>query len=418
VAAERALSAEAARRFFVRRHLLAPSRSLPASHDGVLEVFRRLGSVQFDPLSVAGRNHDLVLHARVAGYDRAWTDELLYERRELFEAINKGLSLLPASELPWYRVSWDLNAAAHEAGLFVRERETVEHVLERIRAEGPQSSLDFERRAAIDWFWGPTNAIRAALEALGDAGVLALARREGNRRYYDLVERLFPEELLARRVPPREQFRHKLLSRHRAHGLLGTAGSGEVWLGTGRARPDPKRPGRPTRTELREELVAAGELVPLAVEGLRATRYVLRDELPLLEEAPAAGAPSASFLAPLDPFMWDRAFVRDLFGFDYVWEVYVPEAKRRWGYYVLPILFGDRLVGRIEPRIDRTGGSVRVLGAWWEDGFKPRRAEGFVDAMREALADYLRFAGARRLEWATRLPGERRLFGVRPVSRR
>ena len=98
---ERTISQDAARRFLVRRQLLAPPRSLPASADGVLEVFRRLGSIQFDPLAVAGRNHDLVLHARIAGYRRAWADELLYERRELFEAYNKGLSLLPTGELPY-----------------------------------------------------------------------------------------------------------------------------------------------------------------------------------------------------------------------------------------------------------------------------------------------------------------------------
>ena len=100
------VSADAARRFLVARHLLAPARSVEGGAAAVLEVFRRLGSVQFDPLSVAGRNHDLVLHARVADYDPAWCEELLYGRRELFEAYNKGLSLLPTSELPWYSVSW------------------------------------------------------------------------------------------------------------------------------------------------------------------------------------------------------------------------------------------------------------------------------------------------------------------------
>jgi hypothetical protein len=94
--------------------------------------------------------------------------------------------------------------------------------------------------------------------------------------------------------------------------------------------------------------------------------------------------------------------------------VYVPEPKRRWGYYVLPVLFRDRLVGRIEPRIDRAGRRVQVLGAWWEDGFAPRRAEGFVDAMRAALRAYLGFAGATQLEWAPGLAAEKRLFLTRP----
>jgi uncharacterized protein YcaQ len=102
----RRASADAARRFLVRRQLLAPPRALPASLDGVRAVFERLGSIQFDPLSVAGRNHDLVLHARVSGYRPAWADALLYDARELYETYNKGLSLVPTADLPWYRIQW------------------------------------------------------------------------------------------------------------------------------------------------------------------------------------------------------------------------------------------------------------------------------------------------------------------------
>ena len=418
----REVGADSARRFFVARHLLSPPRSQAPGLDGLRAVFWRLGSIQFDPLGVAGRNHDLVLHARVRDYDPAWTDELLYVRRELFELYNKGLSLLPASELPWFRVAWHRDAAVHGTGIFQRQPEMVTLVLDRIRAEGPLSSLDFERQPAIQWYWGATSAVRAVLEALAEAGVLGLARRAGNRRYYDLVERLFPAELLAQSQTPRDQYRHKLLSRHRGHGMLGTSGQAELWLGTGPAKPDPREPGRPTRTELHAELIQGGELVPVSIEGVRGLRYLLAPELPLLEGAEASpdlpSPPAVTFLAPLDPFVWDRGFLRSLFGFDYVWEVYVPEAKRRWGYYVLPVLFGDRLVGRFEPRIDRASRTVRILGAWWEPGFDPRTAEGFVAAMRDALAAYLRFGGATRVDWAPSLARERRLFGSAPARRR
>jgi uncharacterized protein len=391
--------------------MLAPARSLPASTEGVREVFRRLGSVQFDPLAVAGRNHDLVLHARVADYDPAWTEELLYQRRELFEVYNKGLSLLPTSELPWYRVSWRIEDR-YEGELLAERAEFAHQVLDRIRAEGPLSTLDFERGPAVEWWWAPTNAVRAVLETYAVSGVLGLARRDGNRRYYDLVERLFPAELLAQEVPLREQLLHKLLSRFKAHGLLGAGGQAELWLGTGPAKPNPKRPEELSRAELRGELVEDGVLVPVEVEGLRGPRFVLREELALLAAPPDPPA-SVAFLAPLDPLVWDRALLGSLFDFNYIWEVYVPEPKRRWGYYVLPILFRDRLVGRIEPRIDRRNGAVQVIGLWWEEGFAPRRADGFVDAMRRALKDYLRFAGARRLEWAPQLGAARRLFGSR-----
>ncbi len=402
------VAADAARRFLVTRHLLAPARSLQGGPDAVLGVFRRLGSIQFDPLAVAGRNHDLVLHARVADYDAAWCEELLYGRRELFEAYNKGLSLLPTRELPWFRATgW---SPWRWRRILAENPEVAEQVLERIRTDGPLSTRDFERGAAVDWFWAPTNVVRAVLEGFAVTGVLGLSRRDGNRRYYDLAERLFPKELLARQEPLREQIRHKLLSRFRAHGLLGSGGSAELWLGTSPARPDPDHPGDPTRSELRDELVEEGVLVPVAVEGVRGERFVLREELELVAAPPEPPA-SVAFLAPLDPFVWDRDFLRALFDFDYVWEVYVPERKRRWGYYVLPVLFRDRLVGRIEPRIDRGAGTVRVLGLWWEEGFDPRAADGFVEAMRAAFRAYLNFAAARRLQWAAHLAQEKRLFG-------
>ena len=270
------LSAAGARRFLVVRHQLAPARSQVAGLDGVRAVFARLGSIQFDPLAVAGRNHDLVLHARVRDYEPAWTNQLLYGERELFEAYNKGLSLLPTSELPWHRHTWDEFERHHADGAFARHRQTMEHVLERIRKEGPLCSLDFERKPAVDWYWGPTSEVRAVLEALAEAGVIALHRREGNRRYYDLTERLFPPAILGAERPEREQRRHRLLSRYRAHGLLGEGGQSELWYGIGPARTTAKDPpGTISRSELRRELVEAGELVPVTVEGLRGPRYVL-----------------------------------------------------------------------------------------------------------------------------------------------
>jgi len=402
--------ADAARRFLVARQLLAPARSVDGGPDGVLAVFHRLGSIQFDPLSVAGRNHDLLLHARVAGYDPAWCD-LLYERRKLFEAYNKGLSLVATSEFPWFRASLSVNSPR----ILAEHADVGEQVLARIRAEGPLSALDFERRrgSLVDWFGAPTNVVRAVLEAYAVTGVLGLARRNGNRRYYDLIERLLPPDILARKVPLRGQLRHKLLSRYRAHGLLGIGGGGDIFGGLGPAKADPERPEYPGRTALREELIEDGELVPITVEGVRGKRFVLREEVELLK-APPEPPRSVAFLPPFDPLVWDRSLLGSLFGFDYVWELFVPPAKRRWGWYVLPILFRDRLVGRIEPRIDRPEGRVHVLDLWWEDGFHPRRVEGFVDAMRAALRAYLHFADASRLEWATHLGMERRLFFTQP----
>jgi uncharacterized protein len=399
------VTAEAARRFLIARQLLAPALSVDGGPDGVLEVFRKFGSIQFDPIPVAGRSHDLYLHARVGGYEPAWCD-LLYERRDIFEAYNKGLSLVTVSEFPWFRGVFTRRTQP----LLDENRKVAKRVLDRIRVDGPLSALDFEREqgSATDWFGAPTNVVRAVLEALAVTGRLGLARRDGNRRYYDLIERLLPADVLARKIPLKEQMRHKLLSRYRAHGLLGVSGP-DIFGGLGPAKPTPGWDTYPGRTRLREELVERGELVPVAVEGVSTKRFVLRDEVELLD-APPEPPPSVAFLSPFDPIVWDRKLLGTLFDFEYVWELFFPPEKRRWGWYVLPIVFRDRLVGRIEPRIDRDRGSVEVLNVWWEDGFAPRRAEGFVDAMRDALSAYTRFAAATRLEWPSHLRAEKRLF--------
>ncbi len=280
------VTAEAARRFLLARHFLMPPRSVTGNLDGVLEVFRKFGSIQFDPIAVAGRNHDLVLHARVAGYQPAWCD-VLYERREIFEATNKALSFVPASEFSWFRLPSGRKGPRFHAEILAGNAAVAERVLGRIRAEGPLSTLDFEPEhgAPKDWFGMPENVVRAVFEAYTVTGVLGLARREGQRRYYDLLERLLPADLLAREVPVREQLRHKLLSRYRAHGLLGAGGAGGTFDRI--ANPE-SAPGRPGRNELRAELVDLDAIVPVEVEGVRGKRFVLAEELALLAAPPPA----------------------------------------------------------------------------------------------------------------------------------
>ena len=395
------ISADHARRFLVRRHLLDPPRSLPAEPASVLRVIERIGSLQFDPIEVPGaRNHDLVLHNRIAGHRREWTDLWLYGAdRRLTELYNKSLNILPVDELPYYRHAWDHAATHYDDGILREHAETAAAILARIGSDGPLSTDAFRHLAArVDWWWAETPVARAVMEALFVTGRLGIARRDGNRRYYDLVERLFPAGLLARRVTKAESLKHKLLSRHRAVGLMAVGGGSDLITGTGSAAD---------RAGITAELVADGVLLPVDVEGQRQARHILAEELPILKATAAAQdrAASVSFLAPLDPLVWDRRLLQSLFDFAYTWEIYTPAAKRRFGYYALPILFGDRLVGRVEPRLERSTRTLRILGIWFEEGFSPMSAPGFVPALRDALDDYRRFVGARQVTWPRSNPG-------------
>jgi uncharacterized protein YcaQ len=396
------VTAAAARRFLLARHFLSPARALRRKPASVLAVLRRLGSIQFDPIAVAGRNHDLMLHARIDGYEPGWCDDL-YAQREIFETTNKALSFIPVEEFPWYRVNAGRKGPRFHAAALKENAAVAAQVLDRIRAEGPLSSADFEQEsgATKNWFGVPENAVRSVLEAYTVAGVIGLARRDGNRRYYDLVDRLLPADLLDREIPEREQLLHKQLSRHRAHGLLGAGGAGGTFARI--ANPD-------VRKSLHAELVERGELVPITVEGMRSKRFVPGVDTPELESPPEP-ANTVAFVAPFDSLLWDTKLLADLFGFEFVWEGFFKPEKRRWGYYVLPILYGERFAGRIEPRVDRERRAVEIIGLWWEESFTPKRAEGFVEAMRDALVAYLRFTGTERLEWAPHLAAEKRLLG-------
>jgi len=373
-----------------------------------MEVVDRAGVLQFDPLEVPGaRNHDLVLHARIDGYQRAWTESWLYGGdRRLFEIYNKSLNIIPIAELPYHRVSWDRHAAHYEASILTEQADVAHNILQRIAAEGPLSTADFaEHGMSVDWWWAPTRVSRAVLEALFVIGRVGISRREGNRRYYDLIERLVPEDLLHRRESDEDGHRHRMMSRYRAAGITWPSAPAELMAGTGKVA---ERVARTTA------LLERGELVPVTVEGLRGTRFMPADEAGLLTAAASQdsmGEPRVAFIAPLDPLMWDRRLLREMWGFDYVWEVYVPEPKRRWGYYVLPILFGDSLVGRFEPRLDRRESVLRILGIWWQDGFNPRKATGFVPQMREALRAYMRFVGAKKIEWLPQTAAAGKLIG-------
>ncbi|HET6380891.1 MAG TPA: crosslink repair DNA glycosylase YcaQ family protein [candidate division Zixibacteria bacterium] len=405
------IPAEQARRFLVRRHLLDPPRSLPADPASVLQVVERLGSLQFDPLEVPGaRNHDLVLHARIGGFRRDWTDQWLYgPDRRLIEVYNKSLNILPITELPHYRLAWERADAYYRDRILSEQSAVAEAILAEIDRSGPLPTSAFrDHTHAIDWWWAPTSAARAVMEALFVTGRLGIARREGNRRFYDLMERLVPAALLERREPEEDALKHRLWSRYRAVGLMASPGPPDVTYGTGSAAQ---------RRQWTAELEEAGVLRAVQVEGLKGTRYLPAEEEPLLQEAATRPAhPGVTFLAPLDPFVWDRRLLRDLFGFDYLWEVYVPEKKRRWGYYVLPILFGDRLVGRIEPRLERATRTLRILHVWFEPGFGPMEEPDFVSALADALEAYRSFVGARTVTWPRTRPGRDLAGALRRVA--
>jgi uncharacterized protein YcaQ len=364
-------------------------------------VFARHASVQYDPLSPLGCSHDLVFAARVPGYRVGDWRRHVYRGRVAYDGWDKQASLVETAGQPARRIHHRWNAARWHDGVLAAWPEQTEEVLAQLRERGPLEALEVEASAGdggrIDaWegsWYGPRLAKRI-LRALWHTGRVATHHRRGGRHVYDLIERVIPEQVLAAPTPDEDAaVRRLVLDRHRAAGLLRPTAPAEVW--------SLKVPAT-ARHRATAELVDAGELVPVDVAGVR------HHAVPgWLEARDAAGAaPGARFVAPLDPLLWDRPGVRRAFGFDYLWEVYKPEAERRWGWYVLPVAWRDRFVARIDAALE-TGPDGRPVWRlrrwWWEEGAEaaldgaPGGRARFLADLEAAASAFAHYLGVRRL---------------------
>lgn len=352
------------------------------------EVFERHASVQFDPLAPLGTNHDLVFAARVPGYRIGDWQDAVFRRKRAYDGWDKQASLVAMEGQPSRRRYHAWHGRRWMSELEQRWPAQIDDVVEQLRSRGPleagEVNLD-ERIAAWEGSWYGPRLAKRILRALWHAGRIATADRRHGRHVYDLVERVIPSEVLVRPTPEPDVAARRLIhDRHRATGLLRPSAASEVW-----SMPLPAEDRRGAIAQCVDE----GRLSPVDVAGVR--HHAVPDWMEVL--ASDRRAEGARFVAPLDPLLWDRAGVRRAFGFDYLWEVYKPADRRRWGWYVLPVAWRDRFVARIEGvRERREAGEVvwRVDRWWWEndvpsDGGRFDRVAFLVDL--EAAAS--RFAG-------------------------
>lgn len=367
------LSIEEARRFLVQYHLRG---------DSIDGVFGRLGSIQYDPLNPVGRNHDLVLQARVPGYRIDDWQAYAYSQRQAYDAWDKQACLVPTSDWAMRTPIRERLHAWHDRTVLDEHPEAVEAALAEIDGRGPLSSLEFSDRTRLteghSWY-GPTR-IKRILRALWIRGVLVTHHREAGRHYYDRAERVIPAQHLQATPPTDEEYyTWVVMRRHRATGLLRPRAEQAIWSVCG----DP-----PTRQRAIATLIERDQLRPVHVGPGRTLYHVPTDALHLLDHTTLDSR--MVFLAPLDSLLWDRQSIRGIFNFDYTWEVYKPEHLRRWGYYVLPVLYGDRFVARFESRLD--AGVWSIQRWWWEDGVSPDAA--MLDALHAQAHRFMDYLGA------------------------
>ena len=392
------LTAQQARRFMLLHHgLLGEYRFI--GKDGALSFIRQAGCIQFDPVDVCGRNAELTLFSRVKGMTKATLWDMLYEDRSLVDYTDKQLAIFPVEDWPYFA---RYREAAIACGKQFEGLPALEDFARAyIAAHGPVDSDslpvdgEIEWHSAIHWsgnWHGKTNAARSVLEQLYSAGELVIHHKTGTRKAYDLAKRHIPQEILSAPDPHKDEQAHitwRVFRRIGAVGLLWNRPS-DAWLGI--RNMDAK-----TRNAAFEALLARGEIFPVEVEGIRGPLYCReRDRATLMlamsEEKLKA---RCEVIAPLDPMMWDRKLIRALFGFEYAWEIYTPADKRRYGYYVLPLVVGEGFAGRVEAVREDKASVLRVKHVWLEGGV--RRTKKLDTAILSTMKRLAKFNGCREV---------------------
>ena len=359
--------------------------------DGAYQYVRQAGCIQFDPVDVCGKNAELTLQSRVKGFRKKMLQDLLYRDRLLVDYSDKELSIWPSEDWPFFSGYRERSAAHGRQFPGIPELET--EAVDYIRKHGPVSSDSLPIEGTIFWHssmhwsghWEKESlAARSVLEQLYTDGTLLIHHKSGSRKYYDLAEKYLPAALLNAPNPfPDEASLTDWRIRRRvgAVGLLWNRNS-TAWLGI--SMTTEQRNAAFTRLE------KSGSIVPLQVEGIRFPLYLLSEDLPLLESVIDGQADTKArleFLAPLDPMLWDRKLIEAVWGYQYSWEIYTPAVKRKYGYYILPIVYGDRFIGRIEPKADRKTNTFTVQNVWLEPGVrKTKLLSGKIDKTVQRLA--------------------------------
>lgn len=368
---------------------------------GIKSYFEKVGCVQFDPLNVVGRNADLTLQSRIDGYRAEMLQDLLYEDRLLVDGWDKQMSIYNVED--WAKMKLVRQAMAQSTINTLKNRksyealEYVDHVKEKLREIGATKPGAIDIGAVIRGTWGHGKVSSVVMDYLFQSGELGIETKVGTQKVYDFIENLLDKEYLQEETQfdSEESFYDWYVKRR-----IGSIGiywdrNGDGWLGKYVSKKEFRMPAL-------KRLVASEAICPVEVEGFKESFYIRQEDIHQLEAVlnrdDTAADPkrlTARFLAPLDNFMWDRKLIKDLFGFEYSWEVYKPATKREYGYYVLPVLYGDQFIGRFEPEHVKGGDTLNIKNWWWEKEIIPT-AE-MIEAVKEAFETFRLYLGVERV---------------------
>jgi uncharacterized protein len=388
------------RRFVLGKQGLWPGRRWQGKA-GAAQAIHAMGMLQIDPLVVVARSHDLKLHSRVQGYTPDHLNELLYTDRQFFD-YGAWLAIYPMEERKFWQMHMRRTIVQGRWHNFAEENAALlDEVRAELRHRGALGHRDIAGHAKVDSYRARKDT-GLALYYLWTAGELVTHGRRNFDRLYNFTEVLLPPGETATDAEAEAYFARKVLQ---FYGLV-TMG---VWKTNMNYFIRRTMSATEAKTSV-EAMTEAGIVTPVQVQGVRDLHYALTEDVPLLATLESGATPPAwtpldtdttqevSLIAPLDPVS-ARGRAAKLFDFEYKWEVYTPAEKRRWGYYVLPILYGDTLVGRLDPKLDRPNKTMLIKGFWLENADLAADAD-FANALAKGLAHFTLFHNAAKIDLA------------------
>lgn len=388
------ISKEEMRRFLVIYQGLGTMKPF-VGKEGVLNFFKRVGCIQFDPLNVVGRNPDLVLQSRIDNYSKKLLNDLLYIDRTLVDGWDKMMAIYLTSDWPYFK-RLRIEKQSEIEGI-LRHRNSIEalnyvdEIKEFITKNGAVLASKIDVGSAKKGRWGHGKLSSAAMDYMYNIGIIGISEKKNNQKVYDLIERLLPPNIINQEEPFDNDNDYYKWCIKRRIGSIGIywERDGGGWIGYSIS-------DRKLRKKILPQLLEEGEILPVEVEGFEKENfYIRKEDIPILNHIGESTDKKVSFLAPLDNLLWDRKLVKDIFDFEYSWEVYIPVAKRKYGYYVLPVLYGDNIIARFEPDMHRGNEPLNIKNWWWEDGYVP--TGDTVDKVMDAFTRFCQYLGADKL---------------------
>jgi uncharacterized protein YcaQ len=385
------------------QYLAGPGHNSDA--EGAMEVINQLGCLQLDPINVVARSHLLVLWSRLGTYDLAMLDTLLWQEHRLFEYWAHAASIVLTEDYPIHQMRM-LSYAQDSSPWSERIRDWMEQndilrttILDDLRQRGPLRSRDFEDTSVAEWEstgWTHGRNVSRMIDFLWTQGQIMVARRKGIEKWWDLAERCLPTWTSYDPLPE-----HEVVSRAAQKSLraLGVATERHIYEHFTQGR-------YPGLADVLSELESTGQIVRVRIQSeegeLPGNWFIHADSLPLLEQMVLKWEPRTTLLSPFDNLICNRKRTQLLFDFSYQSEIYTPKEKRRFGYYVMPILYGDRLIGRIDPALNRTLRTLVINAIHIEPDVQMTSEMG--QAVVNAIQELARFLGATTIAYSHQVP--------------